>query len=209
MPTNLYGPNDNFDLNSSHVLPALIRKFHDAKLSRSADVSVWGSGRPRREFLHVDDLASACVFLMENYDGEAAHQRRHRRRLEHPRAGGNDSRRRISAGADCVRCVEAGRPSAQAARCQPAARPRMDTEPFVTRGNRIDLPVVSRPSGRRARARRRPGAQQRPGLTWRVYQRGRYERREQRLHGNHESASGAVSHRNAENVADNDQHQHP
>jgi GDP-L-fucose synthase len=70
MPTNLYGPNDNFDLNSSHVLPALIRKFHDAKLSRSADVSVWGSGRPRREFLHVDDLASACVFLMEHYDGE-------------------------------------------------------------------------------------------------------------------------------------------
>ena len=70
MPTNLYGPNDNFDLNSSHVLPALIRKFHDAKLSRSGDVCVWGSGRPRREFLHVDDLASACVFLMQNYDGE-------------------------------------------------------------------------------------------------------------------------------------------
>ena len=71
MPTNLYGPNDNFDLTSSHVLPALIRKFHDAKLSRAPQVSVWGSGRPRREFLHVDDLASACVFLMENYDGEA------------------------------------------------------------------------------------------------------------------------------------------
>jgi GDP-L-fucose synthase len=71
MPTNLYGPNDNFDLTSSHVLPALIRKFHDAKLSRSAEVSVWGSGRPRREFLHVDDLASACVFLMNNYDGES------------------------------------------------------------------------------------------------------------------------------------------
>ena len=71
MPTNLYGPNDNFDLNSSHVLPALMRKFHDAKLSGGADVSVWGSGRPRREFLHVDDLASACVFLMKNYDGEA------------------------------------------------------------------------------------------------------------------------------------------
>src|SRR5688572_31724608 len=70
MPTNLYGPNDNFDLNSSHVLPALIRKFHDAKRSRNPDVVVWGSGRPRREFLHVDDLASACVFLMENYDGE-------------------------------------------------------------------------------------------------------------------------------------------
>ena len=71
MPTNLYGPNDNFDLTSSHVLPALIRKFHDAKQSRTTQVSVWGSGRPRREFLHVDDLASACVFLMEHYDGEA------------------------------------------------------------------------------------------------------------------------------------------
>jgi len=71
MPTNLYGPNDNFDLASSHVLPALIRKFHDAKLAGAADVSVWGSGRPKREFLHVDDLASACVFLMEHYDGES------------------------------------------------------------------------------------------------------------------------------------------
>jgi len=70
MPTNLYGPNDNFDLTSSHVLPALIRKFHDAKLEGTAEVSVWGSGRPRREFLHVDDLASACVFLMRNYDEE-------------------------------------------------------------------------------------------------------------------------------------------
>jgi GDP-L-fucose synthase len=70
MPTNLYGPNDNFDLTSSHVLPALIRKFHDAKLAGARDVTVWGSGRPRREFLHVDDLASACVFLMRNYDDE-------------------------------------------------------------------------------------------------------------------------------------------
>lgn len=70
MPTNLYGPNDNFDLTSSHVLPALIRKFYDAKESGAADVTVWGSGRPRREFLHVDDLADACVFLMEHYDSE-------------------------------------------------------------------------------------------------------------------------------------------
>ena len=70
MPTNLYGPNDNFDLTSSHVLPALIRKFHDARESRAADVTIWGSGRPRREFLHVDDLADACVFLMRNYDDE-------------------------------------------------------------------------------------------------------------------------------------------
>jgi GDP-L-fucose synthase len=70
MPTNLYGPGDNFDLESSHVLPALIRKFHEAKVGGEGAVRVWGSGRPRREFLHVDDLADACVFLMERYDGE-------------------------------------------------------------------------------------------------------------------------------------------
>ena len=70
MPTNLYGPHDNFDLESSHVLPALIRKFHEAKLARQPVVGVWGSGTPRREFLHVDDLADACVFLMEHYSGE-------------------------------------------------------------------------------------------------------------------------------------------
>ena len=68
MPTNLYGPNDNFDLHTSHVLPALIRKVHEAKQAGSKDVSVWGSGTPRREFLHVDDLAGACFFLLENYD---------------------------------------------------------------------------------------------------------------------------------------------
>jgi GDP-L-fucose synthase len=69
MPTNLYGPNDNFDLTSSHVLPALIRRFHDAKEEGRTQVTVWGSGTPRREFLHVDDLADACVFLMEHYSG--------------------------------------------------------------------------------------------------------------------------------------------
>jgi len=68
MPTNLYGPNDNFDLQSSHVLPALIRKFHEAKIENSDVVEVWGSGKPLREFLHVDDLASACVYLMNNLD---------------------------------------------------------------------------------------------------------------------------------------------
>ena len=67
MPTNLYGPGDNFDLANSHVLPALIRKFHEAKVAGDASVEVWGSGKPRREFLHVDDLADACIFLMENY----------------------------------------------------------------------------------------------------------------------------------------------
>ncbi|HEY7923068.1 MAG TPA: GDP-L-fucose synthase [Vicinamibacteria bacterium] len=68
MPTNLYGPNDNFDLASSHVLPALVRKFHDAKVEGRSEVSIWGSGSPRREFLHVDDLADACVYLMRRYD---------------------------------------------------------------------------------------------------------------------------------------------
>lgn len=70
MPTNLYGPNDNFDLKSSHVLPALIRKFHEAKVNASDTVEVWGTGTPLREFIYVDDMADACVFLMENYDGE-------------------------------------------------------------------------------------------------------------------------------------------
>lgn len=68
MPTNLYGPYDNFDLESSHVLPALIRKFHEAKVNHQEEVTIWGTGSPRREFLHVDDLADACVYLMENYD---------------------------------------------------------------------------------------------------------------------------------------------
>jgi GDP-L-fucose synthase len=69
MPTNLYGINDNFDLASSHVLPALIRRFHEARARGDRHVTIWGSGRPRREFLHVDDLADACLFLMEHYDG--------------------------------------------------------------------------------------------------------------------------------------------
>lgn len=67
MPTNLYGPNDNYDLKNSHVLPALIRKFHEAKKSNAEFVEIWGTGSPKREFLHVDDLAEACVYLMDNY----------------------------------------------------------------------------------------------------------------------------------------------
>jgi GDP-L-fucose synthase len=68
MPTNLYGPNDNYDLKNSHVLPALLRKFHEAKINNKPSVTIWGSGEPKREFLHVDDLAEACVFLMKNFD---------------------------------------------------------------------------------------------------------------------------------------------
>lgn len=68
MPTNLYGPNDNFDLETSHVLPALIRKFHEARSGGKKEVVIWGSGAPKREFLHVDDLADACLFLIDHYD---------------------------------------------------------------------------------------------------------------------------------------------
>ena len=70
MPTNLYGPNDNFDLETSHVLPALIRKFHEAKVNDEDEVVIWGTGKPRREFLHVDDLADSLLFLMNNYSGD-------------------------------------------------------------------------------------------------------------------------------------------
>jgi len=70
MPTNLYGPNDNYDLNNSHVLPALIRKFHTARVKGDTFVEIWGSGTPKREFLHVDDLADACYFLMKNYNAK-------------------------------------------------------------------------------------------------------------------------------------------
>ncbi|MDD5853173.1 MAG: GDP-L-fucose synthase [Lachnospiraceae bacterium] len=70
MPTNLYGPHDNYDLKGSHVLPAMIRKFHEAKLQNAGSVELWGTGSPLREFLYVDDMADACVFLLENYDGE-------------------------------------------------------------------------------------------------------------------------------------------
>jgi len=69
MPTNLYGPNDNYDLRNSHVVPALMRKFHEAKSNNAASVEIWGTGTPLREFLHVDDLADACLFLMKNYSG--------------------------------------------------------------------------------------------------------------------------------------------
>lgn len=70
MPTNLYGPNDNYDLQSSHVVPALLRKFHEGKINNQAEVMVWGSGKPLREFLHVDDMANACFFLIQNYSDE-------------------------------------------------------------------------------------------------------------------------------------------
>jgi GDP-L-fucose synthase len=72
MPTNMYGPGDNFDLENSHVLPALIRKFHDAKTQGKQSVTLWGTGSPKREFLHADDLGRASLFLLENYDDDVA-----------------------------------------------------------------------------------------------------------------------------------------
>lgn len=72
MPTNMYGPGDNFDLENAHVLPALIRRFHEAKISNSESVTLWGTGSPMREFLHADDLAAACIFLLEQYSGDVA-----------------------------------------------------------------------------------------------------------------------------------------
>jgi GDP-L-fucose synthase len=71
MPTNLYGPGDNFDLQRSHVLPAMLRKFHEAKVAGHGEVVLWGTGTPRREFLHVDDLTEACLFVMRQYEGES------------------------------------------------------------------------------------------------------------------------------------------
>ena len=102
MPTNLYGPNDNFDLKTSHVLPALIRKFHEAKESGAKEVEVWGTGKPRREFLHVDDLADACVFIM-NLD-KTAYDRAVEPMLSHINVGTGED---VSIGelADIVKAV--------------------------------------------------------------------------------------------------------
>ena len=75
MPNNLYGPNDNFDLETSHVIPALIRKFHQAKLSSKDQVTLWGTGNPQREFIHVDDFISAMIFTMENIDAKQIYTR--------------------------------------------------------------------------------------------------------------------------------------
>ena len=163
MPTNLYGPNDNFDLTSSHVLPALIRKFHDAKVEGRREVEIWGTGRPRREFLHVDDLATACVFLMDHYDGE-----------EHINVGtGQDlSIREL---AEMVR--DAVHPDARLAfdTSKPDGTPRKVLDVTRIRGSRLGaahrparrhrrhLPVVPR-QRRRRRARR--SAHCRRGLTY-------------------------------------------
>ena len=139
MPTNLYGPQDNFDLTSSHVLPALMRKFHDAKVAGRDEVVIWGTGTPRREFLHVDDLADACLFLMEHYDA-----------AEHINVGtGEDlSIREL---AEMVREIvhpaarlvfDTDKPDGtptKAARCLPPARARMAASHRAAAGHRRHL----------------------------------------------------------------------
>ena len=142
MPTNLYGPNDNFDLASSHVLPALIRKFHDAKVEGRLEVTIWGTGTPRREFLHVDDLADACLFLMRHYDGGHAHQRRDGRGPDHPRAGGDGPRDRASGGRHRPGHEQARRHAAQAARREPPARAGLAAPHPAARRDRLVLRVV-------------------------------------------------------------------
>ena len=143
MPTNLYGPNDNFDLESSHVLPALIRKFHDAAASSGRPTSRSGApARPAREFLHVDDLADACLFLMEQLRRRPPHQRRHRRGPHHPRARRDGPRRRPPRGRADLRHLQARRHPPQAARRHPPPRPRLETQNLDTRRHRLELPMV-------------------------------------------------------------------
>jgi len=131
MPTNLYGPYDNFDNNGSHVLPALIRRFHDARVLGLPSVEIWGSGAPKREFLHVDDLADACLFLMQNYDAD-----------EHINVGtGNDLS--ILALAELVRDLVAPQVSITLDKSKPDGAPRklLDVSRLHSTGwhHRIDL----------------------------------------------------------------------
>ena len=104
MPTNLYGPGDNFNTQDSHVLPAMIRRFHQAVRDGARQVTCWGTGRPRREFLYVDDFADACHFLLDSYDEDTADQRGNRQGPEHRRIGGSRRRHRRLSRRDLLGC---------------------------------------------------------------------------------------------------------
>ena len=151
MPTNLYGPNDNFDLKTSHVLPALIRKFHEAKLASAPSVTVWGTGRPRREFLHVDDLADASVFVMclpkERYLGATQPMLSHvnvgtGEDLPIARAGGTRPGHRGLPGQDRIRRELPGRHEPEAARRIAAEGARLGGEGHPAGGCRRHLRLV-------------------------------------------------------------------
>ena len=154
MPTNLYGPNDNFDLESSHVLPALIRKFHDAKVEGRDEVVIWGTGSPRREFLHVDDLADACLFLMHHYDDESHINVGTGEDLSIRELAETGARHRLPRGRARLRHLQARRHAPQAARRLPPPRPRLEAQHRAARRHRLDLPLVPRTP---RRARGRPG----------------------------------------------------
>ena len=147
MPTNLYGPGDNFDLTTSHVLPALIRKFHDAKVAGEGPVTLWGTGAPRREFLYVDDVGRAVTFCLEHVHA-ADVARRHaqrglRRGPHHPRprrARAHGGRLR---GRGRVGLLQAGRDAAQAHGREPLARPRLGAHRRPRRRHRARVPLVS------------------------------------------------------------------
>ena len=156
MPTNLYGPGDNFDLESSHVLPAMIRKFHEARERGDRAVTLWGTGAPRREFLHADDLADACLFLMREYAGD-----------EHVNVGTGEDLS-IRSLAELVRDVvapgarhrvghlEARRLAAQAPRCLAPARARLASQGRGRRRHRLHLSLVPRRARARGPRRGRP-----------------------------------------------------
>ena len=142
MPTNLYGPGDNFDLTSSHVLPAMIRKYHDAKVS-GGSVTLWGTGLPRREFLHVDDLADAVVHLLRLLRHRRDDQRWHRHRHQHPRAGRVDRRCGRVPGRNSLGHVKARRDAAETARRGAAAWAGVGAKDRPSGGDHQHLPVVS------------------------------------------------------------------
>ena len=147
MPTNLYGPNDNFSPTGSHVLPALIRRYDEAAASGASSVTNWGTGTPRREFLHADDMADACLHLLEQYDGARPGQRRHRRRRHHPRDRRDHRARRRLPGPDRVGHHEARRDAAEAARRVQVGGGRLDGKnrsPGRTRTHRGVVPGAHR-----------------------------------------------------------------
>ena len=156
MPTNLYGPGDNFDLDASHVVPALLRKMHEAKAAGAASVPIWGTGTPRREFLHVDDLADACVFLLRHYSDEAPINVGCGEDLTIAELAGLVREVVGFAGELALRPDQARRHAAQAARRLPADGPGLAARIPPARGPRRDLRLVR--GARRPCPRHRHGA---------------------------------------------------
>ena len=142
MPTNMYGPFDNFDLNTSHVLPAMIHKFHLAKVEKRPTMTLWGTGSPRREFLHSNDLADACLMLLDTYSDSGAHQRRQRRGPHDQGTGRHRAGRGRLRGGNPLGHHPAGRHPAQADGRQPPPRPRLAAQDRPPRRHRRRLPLV-------------------------------------------------------------------